>query len=172
MLFLLRAGYLAALIISCLIMTIPASVPAAEPCPDAAGNFRNVPWHPLPVTARMEIRGTIIELEVAGTVEERARGLMYRPCLPKNRGMLFPYDPPEKVYYWMKNVLIPLDMIFLSGGKIKTIYKNVPLCRSENCSDYTSSSEIDQVLELNAGLSDELSLKENDVIIIHHLRRQ
>ncbi len=166
MLFQLCFRYFAGLVISCLAIMFPASLPAAGFCPDAAVNSPKALWQTLPVTARAEIRGKAIELEVARTEEERARGLMYRPCLPENRGMIFVYDHPEQVNFWMKDVLIPLDIIFLSHGKIKTIYRNLLPCHAENCPDYVSKSEIDQVLELNAGMSDKLLLKENDVIVI------
>lgn len=171
MLLQLRFRYLAGLVISCLAIMLPASLPAAGFCPDAAGNSPKALWQTLPVTARAEIRGKTIELEVAGTEGERARGLMYRPCLPENRGMIFVFDQPGQACFWMKNVLIPLDMIFLYRGKIKTIYRNVPPCHSDNCPDYISRSEIDQMLELNAGMSDKLLLKEDeDIVIRFHTR--
>jgi uncharacterized protein len=68
-------------------------------------------------------------VEVARTPEEQARGLMERQSLAPDRGMLFPYQSPQPVSFWMKNTLIPLDMIFIApGGRILRIEANtVPL---------------------------------------------
>lgn len=168
----LRAGHLAGFIACCLIVLSPATAAAAGTCPDSVINRQNVSWQTLPVTAGTEIGGTKIELEVAGTPGERAAGLMHRPCLPMDRGMLFQYDTPEQVYYWMKNVVIPLDMVFLAKGRIKAIFRNVPPCRAGDCPHYAPATEVDQVLELNAGLCDELSLKENDAVTIRYYDRR
>src|SRR6185312_213723 len=54
-------------------------------------------------------------IEVMVTDEERALGLMFRRTLPENDGMLFLYDPPQPATMWMKNTLIPLDMVFISS---------------------------------------------------------
>src|SRR5690349_17160633 len=56
---------------------------------------------------------TKIVAEVAKSQDEQARGLMYRQSLAPDRGMIFPYSPPQAVGFWMKNTLIPLDMVFI-----------------------------------------------------------
>lgn len=64
-------------------------------------------------------------IEVMVSEEERALGLMFRRSLPENSGMLFLYDPPQPATMWMKNTLIPLDMIFItSDGRIAGIRAN------------------------------------------------
>jgi len=64
-------------------------------------------------------------VDVAATDEEQQRGLMFVRSLPGDRGMIFPYDPPQNVGFWMKNTLIPLDMIFItSDGRIAGIRAN------------------------------------------------
>jgi uncharacterized membrane protein (UPF0127 family) len=67
----------------------------------------------------------VFTVEVVKTEQERATGLMYRKELPEGRGMLFDFSPEQQVSMWMKNTLIPLDMIFIrSDGRIIRIAEN------------------------------------------------
>uniref|UniRef100_UPI00286B9D04 DUF192 domain-containing protein n=2 Tax=unclassified Chamaesiphon TaxID=2620921 RepID=UPI00286B9D04 len=105
-----------------------------------------------------------ILLEVARTVEEQSTGLMYRTQLAANRGMLFVFSPPRPVSFWMKNTLIPLDMVFLSNGVVKYISAKVPPCKTVSCPGYGPDSQIpiDNVIELPSGRAAELRLKVGD----------
>lgn len=87
----------------------------------------------LPISAQTEIAGQTIYLEVAQTFEQQAIGLMNRTALADDRGMLFPIIPPEPVTFFMKDVLIPLDIIFLQDEKVLGIAANVPPCATEPC---------------------------------------
>lgn len=118
----------------------------------------------LPITAQATIAGEVIQLEVAKTAYEQAMGLMYRVDLPANRGMLFPFDPPRRVSFWMKNVQIPLDMVFIKNGKVVAIAANVPPCTVLECPLYGPPQLVDQVLELQGGRAAELNLKVGDTI--------
>ncbi len=114
----------------------------------------------LPITAQAKIGKTVIQLEVAQTPEQQRIGLMNRTSLASDRGMVFPFNPPRPVQFWMKNTLIPLDMLFVRKGVIKSIAKNVPPCKADPCSTYGSPAEnIDQVIELRGGRAAELGLK-------------
>ncbi len=124
----------------------------------------------LPISAQAEIKGQRIALEVARTPQEQAMGLMYRTSLEPNRGMLFPFDPPRPASFWMKNTLIPLDMIFLRNGEVKAIETDVPPCTTTPCPSYGPDKiEIDQVIELRAGRAAELGLRVGDRVNIKFL---
>ena len=120
----------------------------------------------LPITAQAQISGQIINLEVAKTPKEQAMGLMYRTELADDRGMLFLFDPPRKVNFWMKNCKISLDMIFIRSGVVKAIALDVPPCVADPCPMYGSGVPIDQVIEVRGGRIRELGLKVGDRIII------
>jgi uncharacterized membrane protein (UPF0127 family) len=120
----------------------------------------------LPITAQGTFGNQNINLEVAQTVQQQTIGLMYRDDLPRDRGMLFPINPPQVISLWMKNVTITLDMIFLRNGEIQQILVNVPPCLSDNCPSYWSNVEVDQVIELKGGRAAELNVKVGDKIPI------
>lgn len=120
----------------------------------------------LPITAQGTFANQNINLEVAQTVQQQTIGLMYRDDLPRDRGMLFPINPPQVISLWMKNVTIPLDMIFLRNGEIQQILVNVPPCFSDSCPSYWSNVEVDQVIELKGGRAAELNVKVGDKIPI------
>jgi uncharacterized membrane protein (UPF0127 family) len=123
----------------------------------------------LPISATALIAGKKINLEVAQTPKQQEIGLMYRTSLPDDQGMLFPFNPPQPVAFWMKNTLIPLDMVFLRTGVVQAIATNVPPCKSDPCPGYPSSKTIDQVIELRGGLTTELGLKVGDRVTIQEL---
>ena len=122
----------------------------------------------LPITAEVKINGEIIKLEVANTREQQSLGLMYREELPPNRGMLFPLKPPRQPRFWMKNVEISLDMIFLSQGKVRAIAQEVPPCTETPCPTYGTEAIIDQVIELQGGRAEELELEVGDSLTIEY----
>lgn len=105
-----------------------------------------------------------IGLEVAKTPEEQATGLMFRTELPDDRGMLFPIAPARNVRFWMRNVLIELDMVFLREGVVLAIIPNVPPCLSETCPNYGPDVPVDGVIELRGGRAAQLGVKIGDRI--------
>ncbi len=123
----------------------------------------------LEVSAQVAITGEIIELEVARTREQQALGLMYRPQLPDNRGMLFPFADSRLLTFWMKNVPVPLDMIFLLDGEVKAIAASVPPCNTASCPVYGPNEPVNQVIELRSGRAAELGLQVGDRLEIQFL---
>ncbi|MBE9180528.1 DUF192 domain-containing protein [Oculatella sp. LEGE 06141] len=123
----------------------------------------------LPIGAEAEIAGERIQLEVAGTPQQQAMGLMYRPPLPADRGMLFPVDPPRAVRFWMRNVPVPLDMVFIQDGEVKAIAASAPPCTTPTCPTYGPSEAVNQVIELRGGRAAELGLQVGDRITIRFL---
>ncbi|MGB5962372.1 MAG: DUF192 domain-containing protein [Coleofasciculaceae cyanobacterium] len=120
----------------------------------------------LPISAQAQIGSQLIMLEVARTPKEQEIGLMNRTSLAADRGMLFAFVPPQPVSFWMKNTLIPLDIIYLREGQVKAIASAVPPCTTEPCPTYPSGVAIDQVIELRSGRATELGLKVGDRINI------
>ena len=97
-----------------------------------------------------------IQAEVADEPGERAKGLMNRKELAKSNGMLFVYYYPSAPQFWMKNTLIPLDILFSDQeGRIIKIFENVPRL-SENT--ITAGEGVSFVLEINSGLIDEFEI--------------
>jgi uncharacterized membrane protein (UPF0127 family) len=109
-------------------------------------------------------------IEVMVTNQERALGLMFRRSLPENSGMLFIYDPPQPATMWMKNTLIPLDMVFISAdGRVHRIEENAePFSEALIPSD----GDIVAVLELNGGEADKIGLTRGDKVIYPGLARK
>jgi hypothetical protein len=124
----------------------------------------------LPVTAVVELGGQRIALEVAQTPEQQALGLMYRPALAPDRGMLFPISPPRPVSFWMRNVPVPLDMVFIYQGRIQALASQVPPCIADPCPTYGPQGQlVDQVIELAAGRAAELGLEVGDGVAVRSL---
>lgn len=123
----------------------------------------------LPISAQIKIAETVIQLEVARTPAEQAMGLMYRPVLPDDRGMLFPFEPPRPVRFWMKNTPQPLDMVFLLDDQVKAVIPNVPPCTSDPCPTYGPGTDVNQVLELRSGRAAELGIKAGDRVVIEFI---
>jgi uncharacterized membrane protein (UPF0127 family) len=102
-------------------------------------------------------------IEVMVSDQERSLGLMYRRSLPENSGMLFIYDPPQQATMWMKNTLIPLDMVFISAdARVHRIEENAePFSETLIPSD----GDVVAVLELNGGEADKIGLRPGDKVI-------
>lgn len=111
---------------------------------------------------RIDIRhnGTVVsfEIDLANTAETRARGLMFVEAMPQFSGMLFVYDTPQAASFWMRNTLIPLDMLFADkDGVVRQIHQNaIP----HDETPIFGGDAVLAVLEINGGMSAILRLEE------------
>ena len=109
---------------------------------------------------QVELRGdwgqARFSVELADDTDERARGLMHRETLPASAGMMFIYETPREATFWMKNTLIPLDMIFIGPtGVVTAIHENaIPL----DLTGIDGGDGVLAVLEINGGLAHALGI--------------
>jgi len=109
------------------------------------------------------IKSYCVLAEVAGNDADRQRGLMFRESLAENEGMLFVFDREDKYGFWMKNMKIPLDIIWMDSEKrIVDIKKEVPACSIEPCPTLIPGSKAQYVLEVQSGLTDRKEIKVGD----------
>jgi uncharacterized membrane protein (UPF0127 family) len=117
----------------------------------------------VPLQIRSGSRTHRFTVEVAGTPDQQQTGLMFRERVAPNEGMIFPFDPPRPASFWMKNTMVPLDMLFIRGnGSIACIaVRTVPYSlASVACGEPVAS-----VLELAGGRTVELGIHEEDTVI-------
>jgi uncharacterized membrane protein (UPF0127 family) len=125
-----------------LLLALPAS--AEEACAPATLDLRDPD-------------GTLrFQVEVVDDEAERSRGLMFRESLPRFGAMLFVYETPQPVAFWMRNTLIPLDMLFFDGaGRLARIHHDaVP----GDETPIPGGDDIRYVLEINGGMAEALDI--------------
>jgi uncharacterized membrane protein (UPF0127 family) len=102
-------------------------------------------------------------VEMADTAAEKSRGLMHRDSLADGRGMLFLYEPPSPVNFWMKNVRFPLDLLFFDqDGCLLDHHDRVPPCPAPPCPVYSTPHPTTWVLEVPAGTREGLLIADGD----------
>jgi uncharacterized membrane protein (UPF0127 family) len=113
--------------------------------------------------------GAIYEVELALTPDEQARGLMFRESLRDRAGMLFVFaqNPPIPHHFWMKNTMIPLDMVWLdSDGNVLFVNPHTPPCKADPCPMYGPDIPAPLVLEIAGGLAEKEGVKVGSRIAI------
>lgn len=108
------------------------------------------------------------DVELAKTAEEMNNGLMFREGLNSNRGMLFIFEKEGEYPFWMKNTLIPLDIIWINKGKeVVFISENTQPCEEgKPCLSVNPDKDAEYVLEVNGGTAKKIGLKVGDKITI------
>ncbi len=112
---------------------------------------------------------TSLEVEIADTASERETGLMYREKLTIDEGMLFVFPEEDDRGFWMKNTLIPLDMIFVDAeGRIINIEETVPEPNTsdEDLKTYRSDAPAKYVIETNSSFTERRNVEEGDRVVI------
>lgn len=112
----------------------------------------------------LELRGANgvqrFSIEVADDEDERSQGLMFREKMASAAGMLFVYQSPQHAFFWMKNTLIPLDMIFADGkGRVTSVHSNA-IPHDETPID--GGEGVVYVLEINGGLAKRMRIAPGD----------
>ena len=144
-----------------LLLILPACSPqAAERAPSAGAQQPAV--HPvsglavIPLTVTSLGKTQTFRVEIARSPQEQAQGLMFRTEMGPDEGMLFPYDPPRVLSFWMKNTVLPLDLVFIGPDYrvINVAADAVPYSEESILSDAPAIA----TLELNAGRAKELGI--------------
>jgi len=136
-----------------------APLPAQTPSPDA-GQPQHLSTVPLTIASGGHLHR--FKVEVARTDAQQELGLMFRRRIDPDGGMIFPMDPPHRATFWMKNTLVPLDMVFIrTDGTIARVAANtVPLSL-----DLVDAGEtVGSVLELAGGRAAQLHIAAGDKV--------
>lgn len=114
---------------------------------------------------QMSVKGQVFMLEIADTPAERALGLMHRESLAENAGMLFVFSQEAPLNFWMKNTLIPLDILYIDSAgvvvDIQTMHPQPGVPDSE-LQTYPSAAPAQYALEINADLAESLGFAVGD----------
>jgi uncharacterized membrane protein (UPF0127 family) len=118
-----------------------------------------------PVTVLLH--GQRFSAELATDDVQRQRGLMMRQSLPADHGMLFVFPRTEPQAFWMKNTLIPLDMLYFDAARrLVSMQLNVPPCQADPCPVYPSEGPARYVLELSGGTARGIGVQPGDELKI------
>jgi uncharacterized membrane protein (UPF0127 family) len=116
--------------------------------------------------------GAVYRLELATVPEDQAQGLMYRENLPEHTGMLFLFAELAPHHFWMKNTMIPLDIVWLDeSGKVLFVSANTPPCKADPCPTYGSDQPVRMVLELAGGMAAKERVEPGSVVVLKDLPR-
>lgn len=118
-------------------------------------------------TTIVRINDTTFTVEVADTVAKQKQGLQRRDSLGERHGMLFVFERTFTPSFWMKNTLIPLDIIWIADGVVVGITENVqpePGTPQYSLQSYEPNTAVDMVLELNAGESSLFHISTGDKV--------
>ena len=118
---------------------------------------------------RMKIGKETFTLEVADTPKKQQLGLMHRKSMPQDRGMIFVFPEEQDRYFWMKNTLIPLDIIYMdAGGKVVSVKQMKP----QDETSVPSDGPAKYAVELNQGAAKRAGVAAGDVLTVPEEARE
>ena len=109
----------------------------------------------------------VVDVEIADSLDEWVKGLMDRDFLEEDRGMLFVFPDMDERSFWMKNTLIPLDIIFISDRYEIVDITTMQPCEADPCPVYTAVQQAKYVLEVNAGYAEANNITVEDKVAFH-----
>lgn len=115
------------------------------------GNIRNIPF--ISKQSTVIVAGHTFIVEVAQTATQKEKGLSGRSSLAADHGMYFPFDTPGFYAFWMKDMKFPLDIVYISRGKVIAVYRNVAPKPNPYNTVVKPNQPADSVLEINAGIA-------------------
>jgi uncharacterized protein len=122
------------------------------------------------LTDQVCLKGTCFAVDIADTPQDRERGLMGVESLGDDEGMLFVFEGDGAYQFWMKDTLIPLDMVWIDkGGRIVYIEKDAQPCEAQPCTVYgppAGSAPALYVLEVSGGTAERLSFAVGDEVVL------
>ncbi len=120
--------------------------------------------------AKVCFENNCFKVELAKTPQERERGLMFRQKLDLDKGMLFIFEEEGDYPFWMKDTLIPLDIIWLNKNKeIVFMTKNTEPCKADLCPAINPETKAQYILELNGGVADRINIKLGDKFVFYNI---
>jgi len=121
-----------------------------------------------PTTYSILLGNQKLAVEIMRTLEEQNQGLSGRESLPEDRGMLFVYTKPGIQHFWMKDMLFPIDIIWINEGKIVAITNDIPIPDQDTpisqLPTYASPQPVSAVLEVNAGYTKKHNIAIGDAV--------
>ncbi len=129
-------------------------VSACGAAPGSSGAPRPTPAETISGPRAVLPSGAVYRLELATVPEDLAQGLMYRENLPERTGMLFLFAEPSPHHFWMKNTMIPLDIVWLDdAGRVIFVSVDTPPCKADPCPTYGTDVPVRRVLEIAGGMA-------------------
>lgn len=122
---------------------------------------------PHPAASAVALHGQRFTTEFATDDDSRERGLMMRTELAADHSMLFVFPDSEPRWFWMKNTLIPLDILYFdTDRKLVSMQLDVPPCKADPCPSYPSDAPARYVLELRAGTARRIGAQAGDELTV------
>src|SRR3954468_5583790 len=152
---------LLALLLALLVGLSPSGPLGAQPLKDPTGPQPTLPKEKLVITTR-DGRSLTFDVEMATTMQQQMTGLMFRTEVPADGGMLFDWGQPQPSQMWMRNTLIPLDMVFINqDGTIRSIAENT---EPRSLATIDSRGPVRATLELQGGITAKDDIRVGDLV--------